>query len=34
MFNNGKKRKVFTTIVIVILTLAMILPTIAAALAL
>ncbi len=33
MFNN-KKRKVFTTIVIVILTIAMVLPTIAAALSL
>ena len=33
MFNN-RKRKVFTTIVIVILTIAMVLPTIAAALAL
>ncbi len=31
MFNN-KKRKVFTTIMIIILTLAMVLPTIAAAL--
>lgn len=31
MFNN-KKRKVFTTVMIIILTLAMVLPTIAAAL--
>lgn len=31
MFNN-KNRKVFTTIIIIILTLAMVLPTIAAAL--
>lgn len=34
MFNmNNKNRKVFTTIMIIILTLAMVLPTIAAALA-
>ncbi len=34
MFNmNNKNRKVFTTIMIIILTLAMILPTVAAALA-
>ena len=34
MFNmNNKNRKVFTTIIIIILTLAMVLPTIAAALA-
>lgn len=33
MFNmNNKKRKIFTTIVIVILTIAMVLPTVAAAL--